>query len=184
MASPSRSPTPGWAKLTLASKSRRPRRRASTAVVRLLATALGILVLLALVLRLLPPRTRHAELAAGPGVVQALPSDLHLSGVQMSTVAGGQALYLDGLVTTTGTSRITGAMVEVGFHDTQGNLIASLQSPMVGMAPGGRDVVGNEFVKQPIRPKQMRFFRVAIDHVPSAWNHEVPALDIVGVKAK
>ena len=56
---------------------------------------------------------------------------------------------------------------------------------MVGMSHGGTDLVGNEFARNPIKPKQMRFFRIAVpvEDVPPAWNHEVPELTIIDVKA-
>jgi hypothetical protein len=72
----------------------------------------------------------------------------------------------------------------VRFHDAQGNLVASVQKPMVGMSRGGVDVIPNEFARNPIQPNEMRFFRLAVEQVPPAWNHEIPELNIVQVKAQ
>jgi hypothetical protein len=52
------------------------------------------------------------------------------------------------------------------------------------MAHGGTDLVRNEFSRNPIQPNEMRFFRVAVEQVPPTWNHEVPELKIVEVKAR
>jgi hypothetical protein len=111
-------------------------------------------------------------------------SDLHLSGVQISRAPDGTALYLDGIVMNDGNARVTGASAEIGFHDAQGHLIATVQKPLVGMAHGGTDLVRNEFARNPIPPKEMRFFRIAVEEVPPAWNHEPPQLTIVAVKAQ
>lgn len=116
--------------------------------------------------------------------VQAAPGDLQFSDVQLSKAPGGEALYLDGLVTNMGNAAVRGAIAEVDFLDTQGQVVASLQKPLVGMAHGGTDLVQNEFSRNPITSKQMRFFRVAVEQVPPAWNHEPPVLKIVAVDGR
>jgi len=52
------------------------------------------------------------------------------------------------------------------------------------MSHGGTDLVPNEFARNPIKPKGMRFFRIAVEDVPLTWNHELPELTIIDVKAK
>jgi hypothetical protein len=102
----------------------------------------------------------------------------------MSHAIAGEALYLDGVAKNTGAGSVTAATVEVRFHDGQGKVVSSVQKPMVGMAHGGTDLVRNEFARNPIQPNEMRFFRVAVEQVPPTWNHEVPELKIVEVKAR
>jgi hypothetical protein len=57
---------------------------------------------------------------------------------------------------------------------------------LVGIGHGGTDSVDNEFARNPIKPNEMRFFRVAlaVEEIPPTWNQEVPDLTIVEVKAK
>ena len=164
---------------------RQKRSRAIPLVGRILTTVLALLLQI-IVLKFLPPVARHSEVQACPRTIPAVARDLHLSGVQISRAPDGRALYLDGLVTNTGNGRVSEASANVGFHNAQGELIASVQKPLVGMKHGGTDLVDNEFARNPIQPNEMRFFRVAlaVEEIPPTWNQEVPDLTIVEVKAK
>jgi hypothetical protein len=158
-------------------------RRSSSLKSRLVSTAIALAVL-ALLLRYLPSETRKAQARTSPRVVQEAPADLHFSGVQINRAPGGDALYVDGMVTNAGKGRVSAATAQVDFYDGRGTLVASVQSPLVGVARGGTDLVGNEFVRNPIGPGEMRFFRVAVQNVPPDWNHEPPALKPVAVTAR
>lgn len=164
-------------------RSRVTTRRSSSLQRRLISTAIALVVLV-LMLRYLPSGTKDAQAKAKPAAVQAVPADLHYSALLMSQAPGGEALYLDGMVTNTGNATVTGATAEVQFVDAQGHAIASLQKPLVGMAHGGTDLIRNEFARNPITPNEVRFFRVAVEQVPANWNHELPALKIVTVTAR
>ena len=202
VAYPSRSRASERPNLTLVDGGKRRRQTRTIPLMRRFLTTLAALVLLIVVLKFLPPMSKHSDLQASRGTVPAAVSDLHLSGVQISgTVPAavsdlhlsgvqinrapdGTALYFDGIVTNAGNSRVTGATADVGFRDAQGRLVATLQKPLVGMSHGGTDLVRNEFAKNPIMPKEMRFFRIAVEDVPPAWNHELPQLIIVDIKAR
>jgi len=147
-------------------------------------TTLAALLLLVVVLKFFPPVSKHSGVQASRAATPHATSDLHLSGVQISSAPDGTALYLDGIVTNAGNGRVTDATAEVGFHDTQGRLVATVQKPLVGMSHGGTDLIRNEFARNPIPPSQMRFFRIAVEDIPPTWNHELPELTIVDVKAK
>lgn len=152
---------------------------------RVFSTVLALIVL-ALALRYLPPGARNAQAGVKPVAVQAGPADLHYSDLQMSEPPGAETLYLDGLVTNQGTGTVTGATAEVEFMDAQGRLIASVHTPLVGMANGGTDLIQNEFARNPITPSEVRFFRVAVavEQVPANWNREVPTVKIVSVTSR
>jgi hypothetical protein len=62
--------------------------------------------------------------------------------------------------------------------------VADIRKPLAGMSKGGVGAVGNEFSRNPIGPQEVRFFRIAVENVPAAWNHEVPDLKILEVKAR
>jgi len=157
-------------------------RRTRSLKPRLLSTVLA-LGLLVLVLRFLPPEHRNAQAnVAQQSAAPVTPNDLKLSDVQMSQSPDGQALYLDGLITNQGQSKVLGATAEVRFQDAGGSVVASVEKPLVGMAHGGTDLVRNEFAKNPITPGEMRFFRVAVEPIPPSWNHEVPGLKLIAVK--
>ena len=184
MARTSRRPISKGANLTPVNGSRRQKQSHSTSLARRVMTTLAALALLVLVLKFFPPGSKNTQVQASPRATQPAPGELHLSEVQISQAPGGEALYLDGLVTNAGNSRVTGAVAELGFHDAQGNLVASVQKPLVGMAHGGTDLIRNEFARNPIEPNEMRFFRIAVEEVPPTWNHEVPELKIVKIKAE
>lgn len=169
---------------SLVSPRRRVKMRKSGSVKRRLLSTVVTLTVLVLVLRYLPPGTRNAQAHEARATVKTAPADLKFSNLQLSTAPGGEALYLDGLVTNSGPGAVSGAMAEVNFLDTQGRVVASVQKPLVGMAHGGTDLVNDEFSRNPITAKEMRFFRVAVEQIPAEWNHEVPALKIVAVNAQ
>lgn len=160
-------------------------RKANSLKARLVTTALA-LVALGLVLRFLPPASKNAHANVKSSAISASTNDLRYSGLQMSQAVGGEALYLDGLVTNNGDATLTDATAEVRFVDSQGQVVGSVEKPLVGMARGGIDLIPNEFARNPITPKEVRFFRVAVgkEQVPPTWNHELPELKIVAIKAE
>jgi hypothetical protein len=183
MVSPARSPIRGRANLRLVASNRKPQRKAAL-LARRIATTLAALLLLVLVLRFLPPRSRTVDVQATGTTAPASPADLRVSGLQISQQGVGEPLYLDGVVTNAGAGRIKGASADVEFRDLHGNLVGTIETPVTGIAPGGTGAVKGEFMRNPIQPKEMRFFRIAIDQIPPEWNHEVPELKIVSIKAR
>jgi hypothetical protein len=170
--------------LTVVSPGRRTKQRQSNPLKRrLMSTAIALAVLV-LVLRYLPAQTRKAQAHIPQPIVQAAPSDLHFSDVQLSRALGGEAVYVDGLVTNAGIGQVTAATAQVDFYDANGAVAASVQKPLVGMAHGGTDLVRNEFARHPIGANEMRFFRIAVEAVPPTWNHEVPGLKPIAVTAR
>ncbi len=182
MATNPRSPISDRTNLTLVRRDQKNKpQRSRTLVGSVISTVLALLVLGA-VLRYLAPSSRNTRVQASSVPVDVFNDRLQLGSLQMSHA--GEALYLDGVAKNMGTVTITGATVEADFYDMKGKLVGSAQKPIVGMAHGGTDVIRNEFARNPIHPNEMRFFRVAIDPVPPGWNHEVPELKIVEVKAR
>jgi hypothetical protein len=112
------------------------------------------------------------------------PEDVQLGNLQLSLAPGAEALYIDGVLTNAGHGAITGATMQVDLLDARGNLVTSVQKPIVGMAHGGTDLIKNEFARNPITPNEMRFFRVAVDQFPHTWNHEVPSVKVVAVTSR
>ena len=172
------------AQMTVMSPGRRTKQRQTNSLNRrLLSTAIA-LVVLGLVLRYLPSGTRNAQARTTQLAVQEAPSELHLSDLQTSEAPDGEAVYVDGLITNEGSGRVSAATAEVDFYDAHGAVVASVQEPLVGMAHGGTDLVRDEFARNPIGPKGMRFFRIAVENAPPTWNHEVPELKLVAVTAR
>jgi hypothetical protein len=178
------SPISDRTQLRLIRSGRKRRRRPSNRLTGRVVSTLLALALLAAVLRYLPPERRSAPVQAAHPALPASPDELRLGSVQMSKPPAGKAVYLDGVVSNQGHGPITGAMLEVKFHDGHGKTAGSVRQPIAGMAPGGTEVVRNEFARNPIQPNEMRFFRVAVEQVPPSWNFEVPEVKIVAVTAQ
>jgi hypothetical protein len=142
------------------------------------------LIAVAVVLRYLPPASRNAQAQAEQPPIAEAPEELQLSSLQISLTPANEELYIDGVVTNTGHAAVTGATMEVDFLDARGKLLSAVQEPMVGIDHGGTDLIRNEFARNPVKPEEMRFFRVAVDQIPPDWNHEVPVLKVVAVKAR
>jgi len=182
MASHPRSTVSEASRLEIVPRRRNSRQRRPTSMKgRIYSTVLALAVL-ALVLRYLPPSAKHAD-APETTTAQLTPADLIFSDVQISQAPKEGSLYVDGMVTNQGKAPMAAAEVQVGFRDAQGQLIASVQTPLGGMAHGTADVLPKEFARNPIAPSGMRVFRVAVPSVPAGWNHEVPEIKVVAVQA-
>jgi hypothetical protein len=162
-------------------KARRKRPRSLTGRVVCTVTAL---LALAAVLRYLPPTSRNSRAQAANIATGSTPDELQLGRPRMTRTPAGESLYLDGVVTNRGTDDVTAATVEVEFRDSRGQVVSSVQKPIVGVTRGGTDLPRSEFAGNPIQPNEMRFFRVAVEEVPPTWNHELPELKVVAVKAQ
>jgi hypothetical protein len=170
--------------LKLVNRERSQKPKPSRSLIRRVISTIVALMVLAMVLRYLPPGSRNAQAQSATVPVEALTDDLQLGSLQMSQAIAGEALYLDGVVKNAGSFSVSGATLEVSFHDAQGKIAGSVQKPIMGMPHGGTDLVRNEFARNPIQPNEMRFFRVAVEQVPPTWNHEAPELKIVEVKVQ
>jgi hypothetical protein len=172
------------AQLTVVNTGRKVPPMQSLLLKRRLVTTAIALVVLALVLRYLPSRTRNAQAHGTQTEVLESPSDLRFSGLQITRPIASDAIYVDGMVTNKGVERVKAATAQVDFYDVHGTLVSSVTTPLVGMSHDGTDIIGNEFKRNPIGPNEMRFFRVQVESVPPNWNHEIPDLKITELKAE
>ncbi len=117
-------------------------------------------------------------------------SVLSISGLRMSEAPTGGAINLDGQVTNSGSTAVSGVMVEVVFRLTNG-LRASIERPVQGIAMGTTANEGKrtdtgkitgdteDLTKSPIKPGETRPVRIAVDELPKAWNHQIPQIRVV-----
>ena len=183
MATNPRSPIRDRSNLSLVRNYRTKKSKSSRTLATAAISTAAALVVLVAVLWYLPPGSRNTEIQAGPIAIEGLRDDLQLGSLQMSWAPLGETIFLDGVAKNAGLDNITGATVEVRFHDFQGKVISSVQKPIGGIAHG-TGFNQNEFAGNPIQPNEIRFFRVAIERAPPGWNQEVPELKIVMVKAQ
>jgi hypothetical protein len=112
---------------------------------------------------------------------------LSVSGLRMSEAPTSGAINLDGQLTNSGSTAVSGLMVEVVFRLTNG-LRASIERPVQGAALGNEGkqagtgkVTGDteDLTKTPIKPGETRSVRIAVDQLPKAWNHQIPQIRVV-----
>ena len=172
------------ANLGFAHEERRRKRKQSTSLMNRVLSTLVALLLLGIVLRYLPPGPRSAQLEAEQSPARIAPNELSVGKLQVIEAPGGNALYLDGLITNASKGVVTGATAEVSFRDTQGNLVGVMQRPMQNEPSVNSDQTKREFSISPISPSEIRPFRVVVEQVPPDWNHRAPELTIVSVSAQ
>jgi hypothetical protein len=115
---------------------------------------------------------------------------LSVSGLRMSEAPTSGAINLDGQLTNSGSTAVSGVMVEVVFRLTNG-LRASIERPVQGIALGKQGNEGEQadtgkvtgdtedLTKTPIKPGETRSVRIAVDQLPKAWNHQIPQIRVV-----
>lgn len=122
-----------------------------------------------------------AAAIAGSNVqVPVLPDnhDLQVSGVQLNRDPAGTGLNIIANIINNGNHSVSGATVTVTFRDNQGQVVETVDRPILGIA-GGNCELTKEFLKHPIKPNALRFFCVTVDPVPAAWNREPPEIQVL-----
>jgi hypothetical protein len=111
-------------------------------------------------------------------------ANLALSGLAMSTAdnfAGQQVTYIEGKINNHGPKTVNGALVQVVFHDSMGQvaqkdtqrlMIITTREPYIDTAP---------LSSVPLQPGQTREFRLTFEHVSAEWNMQVPDLTLVKI---
>lgn len=129
------------------------------------------------------PQPPRPPASAEDVLPEANNDELRVDGGSIGNDTPGKAVTLAGNVTNTGKRTFKGAVVEMVFHDQQGKAIATKTQPIWGLSDG-RCEVADEFAAHPIKPNELRFFCVAVDQVPSGWNHELPEMQVVTVTSE
>jgi hypothetical protein len=149
----------------------------------------GIAVLLVLGFFLLrghhgpPPNPGGAGLGSPDPYAANLPiSDLKMS--EASSVAGGKATYIDGMITNRGTQTVSGITVQVAFRDFT-NQIAQKETMPLNLIRTHQPYIDTQPVSAaPVGPGETREFRLIFDHVADGWNQNYPEIRVIEVKFK
>lgn len=123
---------------------------------------------------------------ANENTAQATPdayaANLVTSDAAMSTAdnfAGQQVTYIEGKITNKGSQTVNGAVVQIVFHDSLGQvvqketqrlMVITTREPYVDTAP---------LSTAPLKPGQTRDFRLTFEHVSSEWNMQLPEITTV-----
>ncbi len=114
-------------------------------------------------------------------------ANLKLSDLKMSAAenfVGASVTYLDGTITNSGDKTLTAANAHLTFKDSVGQVTQTEDVPVQILQTSGPypDVVS--LTAAPLAPGQSKPFRLTLEHVSDAWNHEYPQLDITDVGVK
>jgi hypothetical protein len=140
------------------------------------------------------PRSPKSTTANAPAAAatpdQPVAGQLQISNVSMSIAPVGGAVSIDAELTNTGTTDVSGVMADVHFPLSDGH-VGEVEAPVQGIAMGrlaneGKQtdtgkVTGDteELTKTPIKPGETRPIRIAVNQVPSTWNHQVPQIEVL-----
>jgi hypothetical protein len=149
----------------------------------------GVLVLIvvgAMVLvghRSQPANPGGAGFAAADAYAAQLPvSDVHMS--QANSVAGGQVTYIDGKIANHGNETVSGITVQVAFRDFT-NLIVQKETLPLNLIRTHEPYVDTQPVSAaPLKPGDVREFRLIFDHVANDWNQQYPEIRVIQVTGK
>ena len=149
---------------------------------------LAIIAAIAILAAILYFMPRAPKVTAPPtnATVPAQPTgnQIQVKDLQMSAAPTGGSLYLQGQVNNQGTTDITGVDVEVVLHGQDGAVVHQQATKMLGLEQAqGTSMKEIDFTQKPLKSGETRPFRVAVDHVPQTWNHQMPDLRIVTVTA-
>jgi hypothetical protein len=122
----------------------------------LAAIVIAIVLIVAFVYYMPGLRRKPQVPSAAEVPAQPVGSQLQFSGMQLAVAPTGGAVNLDGQVTNAGDNPITGAMARLTFRDASGAVVGTSTSPLEGMTNAGERLVRDDFLSDPLKPKEDR----------------------------
>lgn len=90
---------------------------------------------------------------------------------------GGQA-YLVGDVINNSGKKIDEVTINLTLRDAQGGVIQRETAQLEAVVPKGKAAEPKTLRESPLAPQAMTAFRIALNSVPSNWDHKVPEITI------
>ena len=144
---------------------------------------LGILVAALLLIALIIWLPRTPKTAQSPDAasvpVQPTGSQVQLSDLRITPSTVGSQIYVYGRLFNTGDTAITGAQVLLSFQGPNGQNVGTVTALVQRFQNG----TGVNLVDQPIKPNDSGNIRIAVEHAPQNWNHEMPGITVQTVTA-
>ncbi|MEO8726854.1 MAG: DUF2393 family protein [Acidobacteriaceae bacterium] len=122
-----------------------------------------------------------------PGVAAGYAPNLPLTDVKMSSAdigTGAEIYYVTGKVRNTGARTLTGATVELVFHDSLGNICQRNTEPLRVVVATEPAVDTTDLAHAPLKPGQSQDFQIPIEHISAQWDGQYPTLTVVAVSTK
>jgi len=149
--------------------------RAIVAGAAVLAILIGLLVWLGGGNRSAPPATN-------PYVGKVQITNVKMAAAQ--NFVGGTVTYVEGTITNTGEKTVTGAVAEVIFRNSLGEVVQKEQIPVRVLVFQGPDRDILDLRSAPLKPSTSADFRLTIEGSISAdWNQGYPEVRIASVSA-
>lgn len=111
-------------------------------------------------------------------------AQLRLSEPQMSTAqnfVGATVTYLELKVSNTGDRKVSGATVESVFRNSLGEVVQKESQPLMYIYVYKPYVDTSSLRSNPLKPGEVREFRLTFDHISADWNREFPELRVTAV---
>jgi hypothetical protein len=145
---------------------------------------LGIAVVLVVVglIAYLGREKPHAQSSLHPYAANVKLSELKMSAAE--NFVGASVTYLDGIVTNTGDKTVSRAAVHIVFNDAVGQTAQIEDQPIRVVTTVGPYADAVDLSNAPLAPGQSKPFRITLEHVSSAWNHDYPAMQVTDVTLK
>lgn len=140
-------------------------------------------ILIALIIWL--PQTPKKQLPPNAAQVPGQPTgaQVQFRDLRITPAPVGNQVYLSGTLVNTGDTAINGVLVDATFTNAQGQNLGTIRRPVEGIV-GGSNVTTQPLTEAPIKPNEARPIRIAFANVPQGWNHQLPAITMVGVTAE
>ncbi len=147
----------------------------------------GLAVALAVGIAAVATRHRGGGDTGAAKAADVYAPNLPITGITMSEAtngAGGKATYVDGTIHNSGTKTVTAANVQVAFATTDGTAahretvpvaLVRTREPYVDLQPISAD---------PLKPGDVKEFRLIFEQVPDNWDVKPPAITVVYATAK
>ena len=149
--------------------------RAILAGVVVVAVLIGLLVWLG-------GGNRSAPAAPNPYADQLQISNVKMAAAQ--NFVGGTVTYVDGKITNTGAKTVTGAVAEVIFRNSLGEVVQKEQIPVRVLVFQGPERNILDLRSAPLKPGASADFRLTIEGTISAdWNQGYPEVRVASVTA-
>ncbi len=160
-----------------------PQQNKSGAPWVLAAIVVAAVILAALIIWL--PRTPRKINPATAAQVPQQPTgnQLQLTNLKLSPSPAGNAVDLDGMVTNTGDTDITGIAVSASFKGINGANLETIPAKVMGVQGGNSGGDTEDLTKSPIKPGETRAVRIPFPHVPAGWNKALPEVKVTEVTA-
>lgn len=124
----------------------------------------------------------HPQSSLHPYAANIKLTDLKMSAAE--NFVGASVTYLDGTVTNAGDKTVSRAIVHIVFSDAMGQTAQIEDQPIRVVTTVGPYADAVDLTNAPLAPGQSKPFRITLEHVSSAWNHDYPAMQVTDVTFK